>query len=156
MNALRGFDSPKLVFYGFSIVVPFLVAFSWGTREVFRQKSFLDLGYKFVPDSPNQCDKTVSSYELGGVDYDDKCEALLGQTGGLIWEMILIPIAVVLLLTFIAKARGFGELTPMVSFGAWLIASIVGALVFGFTLPIFVLVPVLVALSIGVILIQNW
>lgn len=154
-NTFRSLDYSKIAFYGFSTLIPLLTSFSWLVREKAREQSFYDAGYNFIPDDRVQCKKTIYLGELEGVDYDNTCEALLSQTFGFFWEMLLIPLVLTLLLTFVAKKQGLSELAPTATLGAWFFSTL-GLTYLGFHMPLFIVLAVIVALSLLIVLIQNW
>lgn len=152
-NIFRTLDYSRIAYYALSVLLPAAVSLSWLLREKSRQQSFYDAGYDFVPDDLVQCKYSFS--QVFGVDYDNTCEGLLGQTFGLFWEMLLIPLVFTIVLTFVAKAKGFGELAPTATLGAWFLST-TGLYFLGFTLPFAVVLAVIVAVSLLIVLIQNW
>lgn len=151
-NTFRTLDYSRIAYYALSILLPATTSLSWLLREKSRRQSFYDAGYDFVPDDRVQCKHSFS--QVFGVDYDNTCERLLGQTFGLFWEMLLIPLVFTIVLTFVAKAKGFGELAPTAALGAWFLST-AGLQFLGFALPFFVVSAVIFAVSLLIVLIQN-
>jgi len=154
-NTFRSLDYPRIAYYSFSTLIPLVTSSSWLVREKAREQSFYDAGYNFVPDDRVECTSTVHLGGVGGVDYDNTCEELLGQTFGLFWEMLLIPLVLTLLLTFVAKRQGFDVLAPTATLGAWFLSTM-GLYLLGFYMPFFVVLVVIIAVSLLIVLIQNW